>query len=264
MADNETLGFRKGPRVHLHVAYYKFKEYIPFLRERSLSVELYIGSGSIDIVDDDGLRSIKDSLDYPHTLSIHGPFMDLSPGAVDAAVAKVSLERFLKVVEMSDILRPEVIVFHAGYEKWKYGGKVDLWLTQSLKTWRAVMKRAEEFGVRVAIENIVDAEPGHLKRLADEMAHPLFGLCLDVGHREMFSDISAADWLSGMHPHVFELHLHDNFGEADDHKPIGEGRIDFAPLFARVKELGINPVYTLEAHNQPDAIRSLESLKKYL
>jgi sugar phosphate isomerase/epimerase len=96
------------------------------------------------------------------------------------------------------------------------------------------------------------------------MGHPLFGLCLDVGHRELFSRQSVGEWVHGMHPHIFELHLHDNRGVNDDHFPIGDGKVDFGGLFKKLDELGVNPVYTLEAHSPEDAVKSLKSLSKYL
>lgn len=251
------------PRVHVHVSYPNFDKYEPVLRKMRWSIELYIGSTSIDTITPDDARRLKDSLEWEHTLSIHGPFMDLSPGAIDKKVAAASLERYLQVISLSKILKPEVVVFHSGYEKWKYAGNVDLWLNQSIKTWRAVMDEAEKIGVKVAIENIVDEEPGHLKYLAEKMDHPLFGLCLDVGHRELFSKLSTAQWAEGMHPYIFELHLHDNLGEKDDHMPIGDGQVDFTGLFGKLKELGANPVYTLEAHSAQEAVKSMEALSGY-
>ena len=253
-----------GRRVHVHVPYADFDKYSSFLRENRLSVELYIGSHVIDGITDADLEDLKRAMDWEHTLSIHSPFMDLSPGAVDSKIAAATLERYMQVMDIAAVLRPEVVVFHAGYESWKYGGDVSLWLGQSLKTWRRVMERASALGVKVAIENIVDAGPAHLKLLAREMAHPLFGLCLDVGHREIFSPLPIKDWVDGMHPYIFELHLHDNAGVNDDHLAIGQGKIDFGSLFARLRELAAEPVYTIEAHSEQDALKSLKVLDGYL
>jgi len=254
----------KKPRVHVHVPYDSFWSYEPLIRKHGLSVELYFGSNTVDEISEHDLREIAAAMDWEHTLSIHGPFMDLSPGAIDPKIAAASLERYIQMIEFSEILRTEVLVFHSGYEKWKYAGKVELWLEPSIRTWRAVMERADASGVKVAIENIVDSEPYHLKRLAQEVGHPHFGLCLDVGHREIFSSLKIADWVTGMHPHILEMHLHDNGGAGDDHSPIGEGRVDFDSLFKKVDELGLDPVYTLEAHSAEEALRSLAALGQYL
>ncbi|MBI5694959.1 MAG: sugar phosphate isomerase/epimerase [Nitrospirae bacterium] len=88
--------------------------------------------------------------------------------------------------------------------------------------------------------------------------------CLYVGHREIFSELSGVEWVRGFGKRIYELHLHDNLGAADDHMPIGEGVIDFDGLFEEVRALVIDPVYTLEAHSAEDAMVSLERVKRYL
>jgi len=253
-----------SPRIHVHVPYAKFKEFEPTLRANRLSIELYLGSQSIDGITERDLHTLKESMGWGHTISIHGPFMDLSPGAIDSKIAAASLERYLQVISFSEILRPEVVVFHSGYEKWKYAGETELWLSQSVKTWRAVMEKADKSGTRVAIENIVDTEPDNLRLLAERMDHPNFGLCLDVGHREIFSKLSITDWVDGMHPYIFEMHLHDNNGNADEHLPVGDGIVDFSSLFSRLKALEADPVMTLEAHSSEDALKSISRLKNFL
>jgi len=210
------------------------------------------------------LHEVREAMDWGGTLSVHGPFMDLSPGAVDSKIAAATLDRFMQVMVFLEVLLPDVVVFHSGYEKWKYAGEVELWLGQSVKTWSAVMEKASRIGVKVAIENIVDTEPDNLCALVDRMADPDFGLCLDVGHRELFSELSIGDWVDGMGGRILELHLHDNHGTGDDHLPIGDGRVDFGTLFDRLKALPIDPVYTLEAHSTGDAALSLERLGGYL
>jgi len=257
-------GLKPVPKVHVHVPYAQFNKYLPMLRERRLSVELYLNSGSMDTITEADLHGLVREMDWAHTLSVHGPFMDLSPGAVDSKIAAASLERYFQLISFCRILKPEVVVLHSGYEKWKYAGEVRLWLDKSRETWLKVMDAAEGTGVKVAIENIVDEEPGHLRQLVEEVAHPMFGMCLDVGHREIFSKLPIASWVTGMHPHIFELHLHDNNGDADSHLPIGSGRVDFGSLFDTLKRLSVSPVYTIEAHNAPDALASIENLSKYL
>jgi sugar phosphate isomerase/epimerase len=88
-----------------------------------------------------------------------------------------------------------------------------------------------------------------------------FGLCFDTGHFNLFSTISLAEWLDQVRPHIFEIHLHDNTGKADDHLAIGDGNFDFAALFAGL--CGITPVYTIEAHSKEDVLRSIGQLNKY-
>ncbi len=253
-----------GRTVHVHIPYPRVFDSIGFLRENRINPEIFFPSDQLDVVSPADIDRLAERLDWPHTLSIHAPFMDLCPGAVDSRIAAVTLERFLQTIEITAPLEPLAVVFHSGYEKWKYAGNTDIWIRKSSAVWRKVLELAEKTGVKVAIENIVDAEPSHLVRLADEIDHPLFGLCLDVGHRELFSKLSPAEWLAETAHRLFELHLHDNFGTEDDHLPVGDGKIDWREFFDKLKNLAVQPIHTLEAHSEKDALVSLDNLRKFL
>ncbi|MGC2422848.1 MAG: sugar phosphate isomerase/epimerase family protein [Nitrospirota bacterium] len=253
-----------GRAVHVHVPYQKFFERLDFLRENRINPELFFLSGQLDKITRSDIEALRASMDWSPTVSIHAPFMDLCPGAVDSKVGAVTLERYLQTLEVTAPLKPLSVVFHSGYERWKYAGNVDIWLSRSMAVWRKVLQLAEKTGVKVAVENIVDSEPAHLVRLAEEINHPLFGLCFDIGHRELFSKLTPVEWLDPIAPWLFELHLHDNSGVEDDHLPIGGGKIEFGEFFKRLRELELNPVYTLEAHSEKDAMESLASLRKFI
>lgn len=78
------------------------------------------------------------------------------------------------------------------------------------------------------------------------MNNPFFGLCLDIGHLNLFADDSAPVWVKAMGARLQHVHLHDNDGKADHHWPIGKGVIDFDTFF-----------YALEQYT-PEAVISLE------
>lgn len=242
-------------RPHVHVPFDAVKKYLPFIRKEQLDLEIYFGSRSFDSLKRDDIVRVRKMLDYGPELSIHAPFMDLSPGAVDPKVRDVTLDRFLVVMDFAEILSPKVVVFHSGYDKWKYDNRVDIWLEGSLQTWTPVSRRAEEAGVKIAIENIFEDEPENLRLLASEMNSPNFGLCFDTGHFNLFSKLPLVTWLDNIKPHIVELHLHDNSKYADHHLPIGDGDFDFVTLFRELK--GIDCVHTIEAHSIEDAKKSL-------
>jgi len=57
-----------------------------------------------------------------------------------------------------------------------------------------------------------------------------------------------------------EIHLHDNDGNQDAHLPVGQGNIDFAVLFAFLRDVGQDPLLTLEPHHEEHFAESLEGL----
>ncbi|HDO26312.1 MAG TPA: sugar phosphate isomerase/epimerase, partial [Nitrospirae bacterium] len=182
-------------RLHIHVPYDSLDKHLSFIRQEKLDLEIYFGTRLFDSLSKADITSLKKKLDHDPAITIHAPFMDLSPGAVDPKVRDVTIKRFSDVIDLSETLRPKVIVFHSGYDKWKYDSRVDIWLEESLKTWRVINKKAADAGIRIAIENIFEDEPSHLKLLADEMGSDNFGLCFDAGHFNLFSKLSLSDWL---------------------------------------------------------------------
>ncbi len=247
---------------HIHVPYETLEKYLPFIRKEELNLEIYFGSRRFDNLKRGDIIELKNKLDYDPQLSIHAPFMDLSPGAVDLKVRKVTFKRFSDVLDFAEILKPKVVVFHSGYDKWKYDSRVDIWLEGSLKTWRPLNKMAVDIGVKIAIENIFEDEPGHLRLLMKEMDSENFGLCFDTGHFNLFSKMPLSGWLEIVKPYIKELHLHDNTMTADYHLAIGDGNFDFKTLFRELE--GMNCVYTIEAHTIEDVKKSIERLPAYL
>ncbi|MBI5740480.1 MAG: sugar phosphate isomerase/epimerase [Nitrospirae bacterium] len=259
------ITLRNGPaeiRPHVHVPYDSLNRYLPFIRKERPDLEIYFGTGSFDSLSRDDMTGLLRILDYKPRLSVHAPFMDLSPGAVDLKIREVTMKRFNAVMDFAEILLPTAVVFHSGYEKWKYDQRVDIWLERSLETWRPINERASGMGVKIGIENIFEDEPENLRLLAAEMKSENFGLCFDTGHFNLFSKLTLTAWLGMIKSYIVELHLHDNSRYADHHLAIGEGDFDFPALFRELK--GKDCVYTLEAHTIEDVKKSMERLKVLL
>jgi len=246
---------------HVHVPYNRVWDYLDFIKKNRINLEIYFSSQSLDTLNNSDMVTLKGKLDYNPSLSIHAPFMDLSPGAVDERVRVVTVERFLQVFGMAEILKPKVIVFHSGYEKWKYALKFDQWLEGSLKTWPALIQKAADMEIKLALENVFEDNPENFILLMEHLGSENFGICFDTGHFNLFSKISLDGWLGQLKPYIIELHLHDNDKTFDSHLAIGDGTFDFDTLFSTLKNR--NLVYTIEAHTPEDVIKSIERLQKY-
>lgn len=247
---------------HIHVPYDKLGQYLSFIQEKKINLELYFPSAGIDSIRSKDLIHLKKTLDYMPSLSIHAPFMDLSPGAVDPKVRAVTIERFLLVFDIAEVLEPISIVFHSGYEKWRYALNTDMWLKQSLKTWKCLARKAVDRNIKIVIENVFEDEPKNLTLLMEEMGSDHFGICFDTGHCNIFSKVPLDEWIGQLKPYILELHLHDNDGGADDHKAIGDGSFDFDLLFSLLQDR--RPIYTIEGHSPDDVMRSMRILNHYL
>ena len=247
---------------HVHVPYERIEEYLHFIIENQINPEIYFSSQSLDAVHYSDIIRLRDRLDYNPSFTIHAPFMDLSPGAVDSKIREITIGRFSHVLDIAEILKPKAVVFHSGYEKWKYSLKTDLWLEKSLMTWRPLIKRAADRGFKIAVENIFEDEPTNLRLLMETTTSENFGVCFDTGHFNLFSRVSLDEWMRQLKPYIIELHLHDNDKTADDHIAIGEGTFDFERLFAELGDKDI--IYTIEGHTPEDVLKSINRLKGYL
>ncbi len=229
--------------------------------QHGLNLEIYFNADILDRLEPEALARVKDSLKHNPSLSIHAPFMDLSPAAVDSEIREATVFRLNQTLDIADVLRPLSVVFHSGYEKWKYSFNIDLWLKRSLETWKPLLERAKSANCKIGIENIFEDEPSNLKALMIEMASDNFGICFDTGHCHLFSTVPISKWMEDLGDYIVELHLHDNDKSADQHFPIGDGTFDFDTFFALLKNK--NCIHTIEAHTPERVLKSIERLKRY-
>lgn len=249
----------RAPQVN--IPYDQIGEYFELIIEHRLNLEIFFSASALDNIEHSDVVRLKESLDYGPSFTMHAPFMDLSPAAVDPRVRAVTFERLMQAFDVAEILRPGTIVCHSGYEKWKYDHKVDVWLEESLKTWPKLARRASAVGAVIAVENIFEETPDNLELLMKEVGSDNLGICFDTGHFNIFSKEPLSRWLESLGPYLVELHLHDNDKSADSHLAVGEGTFDFDGLFSALE--GRDIVYTIEAHTPEGVVKSLERLRDY-
>ncbi len=128
--------------IHVNVPFAMLYQRIDFAVENRINPEIYFNAADLDEDREDDVKRLAALLRQNGLeVTIHGPFMDLSPGGQDRRVKDVTRDRFLKTIEWARILSPKAIVFHAGYEKRQFDENVDLWLESSVETWSPWLKR---------------------------------------------------------------------------------------------------------------------------
>ncbi len=244
-------------KLHVHLPYRLLDRYLPFILEHRLQPEIAFLADDFAQPIDAALQQLARELSSAGlSATVHAPFMDLNPGALDPLVRDATLIRYQQTLDAAATLGATVVVFHPGYDRWRYGGQSRLWIDQSLKFWPPLLRRAEQQQIRMALENIFEEEPTSLTDLVTEIDSDWLGHCFDTGHWNLFGQSSLPEWLSALGARLFHLHLHDNFGDRDAHLPVGAGQIDFPLLFAWLCRNQVNPSMTLEAHSQELLLRS--------
>jgi sugar phosphate isomerase/epimerase len=256
-------------RVQFHIPLPILIERLDEVLEAGLNPEVYIDAESLVAIGSGahalGLGELNESLTAKGLrATIHGPFMDMSPGGADEGVRRLTQEQFSTLIDRTIKLKPAAIVLHAGYDERYFDGDTQLWLAQSVKTWAPLVKEAERAGVILAVENIFEERPDTLKELVEAVSSPNLRVCLDAGHINLYSAVGMQEWFTSLGPYIAELHIHDNFGVRDDHLPVGDGEIDFPLFFRFVRELASEPIYTIEPHGEDVLKRGLSAVGRYL
>ncbi len=254
-----------NPMVHAHVPYARLGEHLEYAIANRINPEVYLPAESLDQIVWEELAAHAEAIRVAGlATTIHSPFMDLNPGAMDASIRRATYHRIQQVMKAAELLHPKVIVVHPGFDDLHYGDNRLEWLKNSIDFWREFVPQARELGTVLAVENIFEREPSTLKALLDEIDDPAFRHCFDVGHWNMFTTVSLEAWFSELGPYIAESHIHDNHGRSDEHLPVGEGNIDFDRFFALLTRYASAAVWTIEAHSTGNLQRALANIRKYI
>lgn len=251
--------------LYIHLPLSNLDARLPAFLEKGWQPELALQVSDLDRLKDFELSALNQQLAGAQLRScIHAPFFDLNPAASDPDIRAITARRFEQTIDVAAAIGASRIVFHPGYDPWRYARTPDAWLDNSLEFWPNLLQRAAQYDILFCLENIFDTDPAPLVDLLRTIDSPYLQHCFDIGHWFLFSKTPLQEWFAQLGPYLSHLHLHDNRGRGDDHRPIGSGKIDFPDFIAQLGQLNLNPTVTLEAHNQKDAERSLNALQKLL
>ncbi len=249
-------------RLHVHVPYHFLCDNLELVLNTGINPELYFPGETLDQLIPEQLAAIAATLaGHGLATTIHTPFMDLNPGSTERLLREATIHRFQQVLDAAAILKPRAMVFHPGYDRWRYGDSKESWLGHAIDTFAMVLERADAIGTVVAVENIFEEEPSTLKSLLEAL--PGLRHCFDVGHWNLFKTVGLKEWFAALGSYIAEAHIHDNHGSRDDHAPVGEGAIDFQLFFRLMEEYAPLALWTIEAHSKEDLQRSIVAIQKY-
>ncbi len=251
-------------QLQVNIPYQMLKEgYLGKFLEYELNPEIGFDAGALDTVSIPEANAIaKQFHQAGHTITLHGPFMDLSPGSPDPDIREVSRKRFDQLASLVPIFKPLTVVCHTGYDHKRYWAMKEQWTANSLEIWEPLAATFVREGTRLMLENVYEKTPLEILPLIENLKPHNVGFCLDIGHQAVFSTVPLSQWVQSMSRHLQQLHLHDNNGAQDDHWALGLGNINIQRLFKDLDSRKIHPLaVTLEPHREEDLMPSLEYLK---
>jgi len=250
-------------KIHLAIPYRILLSRLEEVVAHRICPEIYFDAQTLEEYrEDELLRCIESLKGAGLTYSLHAPFMDLAPGALDPKIRAVTAERLWATLKVAELIRPENVVFHPGYDRWRHGEYRREWLEMSIKTWRPLFEEARRVGIKVALENVFDEDPSLIREILQRTGR-WAGFCFDPAHHLLFGKVSIRQWLDAFKEDLIEVHIHDNRGEADDHLPPGDGLVDFDEVFAHLPKRD-DIIFTLEVHREEYVMRGMEALKGLL
>lgn len=251
-------------RIHAHVPYPRLAEHLEYAIANRVNPEVFFTAESLDHLVWEELAAQAGLLHNAGlATTIHAPFMDLNPGAIDPSIREVTRQRIQQVMKAAELLHPRVIVVHPGFDDLHYGDNKLTWLKNSIEFWREFVLQARELGTILAVENIFEREPSTIKALLEAIDDPCFRHCFDVGHWNMFTTVTMEEWFQDLGAFIAESHIHDNHGQRDEHLPVGEGAIDFTAFFLLLQRHAPDAVWTIEAHSTERLERALQNITRF-
>lgn len=165
--------------------------------------------------------------------TLHLSFVDLNLASLMPVARRAAVERTLNGLEYAAAVGATAAVLHSGRNYLDHPQARAL----AREALHASLEELRGAGELVVLENLALDErdlirtPEELRDLTDR-----FGMrnCLDFGHahiqgtREGF-DANAA-YLSTLGERITHLHVHNNHGLEDEHRPSDQGSIDYAPF----------------------------------
>lgn len=127
-----------------------------------------------------------------------------------------------------------------------------------LECLRSLLSHARSRGVRVSFE----PEPGMLidtmdkfERLDDDLGDSLFGLTLDVGHVHCLDDGDSAEHILKWRGKLWNVHIEDMRRGVHEHLPFGAGEMQFASIFAALREIAYRgPIHVELSRHSHNAV----------
>jgi sugar phosphate isomerase/epimerase len=194
------------------------------------------------------LKSISESHDLKY--SVHAPFADINIASPSEPMLKAMLKRLKQSIAFAGALNANVWVFHPGLKTGVSMFYPDMDWLQNRKTSQLLFKIANDYGVKIAVENVPEPYPFLMKSVEDftkfyEEVNEDIGFVLDIGHANLNGQIEL--FLTTFADEIVHVHVSDNDGKDDQHLGIGYGTIDWERVGNLLREISYDKTVIIES-----------------
>ena len=237
----------------------------------AFEVNLYFPAVDLDNWNWNEIEALKKiSRDEEMEFSVHAIIYDLNMAAFLKGIREESVRYINKSIDFCHELGGEVVTVHPG--KFTYeiepGATPDtdplmkIQWDHNIESLKRINAYAESKGITLCLENLgwndVAQSFEDMLRIRDEVSETL-QFTLDLGHARIKFEGGVEEGFRVLGDNIRHIHLSDNYGEEDDHLPIGEGDTDFSNIFHLLNDFP--HIITLEILSPgPDPVPIVNSL----
>jgi len=260
------LCFNAGPNP--------LEEYFPFAHENGFPwIELSCNNPEnfLDKFNPDRIAGIKKLRDtYGLRYGLHSASF-VNSAEIEPTVQKAVQQHLIDYMELAHQLEAEYLVLHFGYHFSLFMDEVFRCLIENFKP---VVDLAEKYNLPIGIENMnkvheeceivyLGVTVEEFERVFDAIPSKHFGLTLDIAHSSLLPDGSES-FMKAFPNKIISTHISDNDLYLDRHLPIGEGKIDFRPVFEQLIALKFEGTLNIELKENDERILSKQRLEPIL
>jgi sugar phosphate isomerase/epimerase len=248
--------------LFIRVASEQLTREVPLLMQMKAKPEIYIRAEKLKEFNAKTIKDFAKILSAFPSHTIHAPFMDVWPGAVDEDIRRLGLEQMQKIMEIATAWKSLLVVMHFNYDPIYYRQQFQQWLNRAAQFYQILLQ--ERDGPFIALENIAEPTPYIALQLMKIIDRPRLIHCFDFGHHHVFARIPFEEWLFYLDPgcHI-HFHFHDNYGQFDDHLALGQGNINWPAAKAAISKLDCPFSIALEPHSTDILRTSAAYFKKH-
>lgn len=187
---------------------------------------------------DEGLRDIAAARENGLTVeTLHAAYGGVNEIWVDNEKGEARMQFFLECIRAAASESVPIVIMHLS------SGLTPPPVSEvGLRRYRQICEEAERLGIAVAFENL--RYVSYLREIFQNIHSPARKFCFDCGHENLYDGGDGV--LEEFGKDLVAVHLHDNYGEHDDHLPPFAGTVDWDRLAKRLKANGMPCPITLE------------------
>lgn len=213
-------------------------------------------------------QAVRDLDGHKGRRGIHGPFWGFSIASNDPLIQDVVRHRMMQGLDICAALGARQMVIHSPFSPWDHNHDPRADSTEETPGQRfahdtllPVVKRAEDQGVVLVIENISDMNPSRRVHLADSFQSEAVAVSIDTGHAQLAHGSRSAPpvdyFVKAAGERLAHVHLQDADGYGDRHWAIGRGTIRWHAVFEAIAALQTRPHLVLELARHDQVHESL-------